>query len=63
MKPGEAVREFHNEFGMPVRDEPQWVDEREDLRRKLILEEFAEFMDEVDARDLVKASSGRWGRN
>lgn len=54
--PGEQVREFHRAFGMPVKDKAGWVDERELLRRKLILEEFQEFMDEVDARDLAKAA-------
>lgn len=54
--PGRAVREFHSVFGMPIRNKPEWVTEREELRKELILEEFKEFWDEIEARDLSKAA-------
>lgn len=49
MNPEQALREFHEFFGLPARDEVQGSlpQEELDLRRNLIEEEFDETMDEI----------------
>lgn len=54
--PHEQVTEFHEKFGMPVGDTPEWNESREELRKTLIREEIKEFFDEVEAKNLAAAA-------
>jgi predicted HAD superfamily Cof-like phosphohydrolase len=50
------VREFHETYGQPVAYEPQFLSEaRMELRKKLIEEEYQEFLDAVEEGDLMNA--------
>lgn len=52
----ESVREFHQTYGQPVGDRPGFLDnERMSLRKKLIEEEYDEFLEAVEDGDLVNA--------
>lgn len=54
--PYNKVREFHEAMGQPVGDKPQFLTEdRFSLRKKLIEEEYQEFLDAVEEGDLVNA--------
>lgn len=54
--PFEAVKEFHTVYGQPVGDKPHFLDEdRMALRKRLIEEEYAEFLEAVEQGDLVNA--------
>lgn len=53
---GALVREFHEKFGAPVAKTPRFLDEeRLDLRKRLIEEEYKEFLEAVDEGDLANA--------
>lgn len=54
VSPHFLVKEFHETYGVPApRDiEPQIIAEREELRRKLITEEFKEVIEAFDAGDV-----------
>lgn len=54
--PEVCVRQFHETFGLEIQDYPTWeVSERTlKLRPKLIKEEYREYMDAIDAKDLVE---------
>lgn len=52
----EKVREFHYTYGQPVGTEPHFLDEdRFELRKELISEEFREFLEAVEDGDLTNA--------
>lgn len=54
--PSEMVREFHEFYGQPVGEKPQFIsDDRLELRKKLIEEEYHEFVEAVEEGDLVNA--------
>lgn len=54
--PYAMVKKFHETYGQPVGDKPQFLSEdRMKLRRKLIDEEYQEFLDAVEEGDLVNA--------
>jgi predicted HAD superfamily Cof-like phosphohydrolase len=50
------VREWHEAFSLPVADKPRLISEdRAELRRRLIQEEFDEFLEAIEAGDLENA--------
>lgn len=52
----ENVREFHETYGQPVGKNPQFLSEdRMALRKRLIEEEYAEFLEAVEEGDLANA--------
>lgn len=52
--PFEKVREFHEVFGHPIADKPQFVEgERLDLRLALIEEEYREVLEAIENDDLA----------
>lgn len=52
----EKVREFHYTYGQPVGTSPQFLDEdRFELRKRLIQEEFDEFLEAIEEGDLTNA--------
>ena len=54
--PFTKVRDFHKTYGQPVGDRPQFLtEERMELRKRLIEEEYAEFLEAVEEGDLVNA--------
>lgn len=54
--PYTKVKEFHETYGQPVGDKPQFLTEdRMALRKRLIEEEYAEFLEAVEEGDLVNA--------
>lgn len=54
--PFEKVKEFHVVYGQPVGDYPQFLTpERLELRKRLIREEYREFLDAVAEGDLTNA--------
>lgn len=52
--PQVLVREFHEVFGHPVRNNPEIDTPERDLRLELIREEFEELQDAARANDLVE---------
>jgi predicted HAD superfamily Cof-like phosphohydrolase len=55
-RPFDMVKEFHETYGQPIGEEPQFLsDERMELRKRLIQEEFDEFIEAVEEGDLVNA--------
>lgn len=51
------VRNFHLKFGQLVSKVPRWPDDQIiDLRRKLVTEEYAEFLDGIAKRDMVETA-------
>lgn len=56
MTPYEMVKEFHKTYGQPVGEAPNFLSEdRMDLRKSLIEEEYQEFLEAVRDGDLVNA--------
>lgn len=56
MNPSEMVREFHETYGQPVGSSPRFLtEERMSLRKRLIEEEYQEFLEAVEEGDLVNA--------
>lgn len=56
MTPYEMVKEFHKAYGQPVGEAPNFLSEdRMDLRKSLIEEEYQEFLEAVRDGDLVNA--------
>ena len=54
--PYTKVKEFHETYGQPVGDKPAFLTEdRMALRKRLIEEEYAEFLEAVEEGDLVNA--------
>lgn len=54
MTPFQMVKQFHETYGQPVGDSPQFVlGDRLDLRLALIDEEYEEVTDAIEADDLV----------
>lgn len=54
--PYTQVKQFHEAYGQPVGDKPQFLTEdRMALRKRLIEEEYAEFLEAVEEGDLVNA--------
>jgi len=53
--PADAVLEFHLRFGLPARHQPldQLPDPEDQLRRRLLAEEYREYLDAADAKDTV----------
>lgn len=57
MTPLEMVREFHEAFGVPIRDTPGFPEPLvAELRESLIAEEYRELRDAADARDLEEVA-------
>lgn len=51
--PLEAVKEFHEHYGMPVGESPKWLDSgRTQLRMELIKEEYKEMLQGYASEDL-----------
>ena len=55
--PQELVREFHETYGLPIKqDGPGIVGDRLSLRLELIREEYAELIDAVHQNDIVETA-------
>ena len=53
------VREFHERFGVPILDAPKMpTEERQRLRRSLILEEAIETCEAIERGDIIEAADG-----
>lgn len=53
----QRVTEFHRTFDVPVSLKPQLLDpDRQELRIELITEEFSEYLEAIEAGDLVNAA-------